>query len=52
MRKIQTKKLKKLKALNPNELSSAHKKIQRAAIKRKQRKTLFPAGFEYQTRRK
>ena len=52
MRKIQTKKLKKLKTLNPNTLSSAEKKMKQAAIKRKRRKTLFPFGFEYQTRRK
>jgi len=52
VRKIQTKKLKKLKTLHPNALSSAEKKIKRAAIKRKRRKRLFPFGFEYQNRRK
>ena len=34
------------------EIKTARKKLIKAALKRKQRKTLYPFGFEYRSNRK
>ena len=44
--------MKKLRKFKPLEENSAIKKIKKAAIKRKERKTLYPFGFEYRSERK
>ena len=39
--------MKKLRKFKYSEEISARKKLKKAAIKRNQRKTLYPYGFEY-----
>jgi hypothetical protein len=41
-----------IKKIPINEESSARKKLKKAAKKRKERKTLYPIGFEYRSDRK
>ena len=44
--------MRKLKKLHPSEENNAIKKIRKAAKKRRERKTLYPFGFEYRSERK
>ena len=44
--------MRKLKKLNPSEEIKAKKQLKKAMVKRVQRKSLYPFGFEYKQERK